>query len=421
MNWYAVSDVKKDILQNGIIFIHNLNTQQPIVSVNIFLKMGSIYESSKFYGISELLQATITKGTKNRTSKQIAEEIELLGGIISADSDDDYSTLSVAVGSEHFEKALEILSDIFYNPVFPEEEVEREKTIIIADILSRKDKIFSVAIDELMYNLYGKKHPYGIKPVDFVYTIKKLKRSDLLKWWEKFYGIDNDNIVAVVSGDLGYEDAKKIFLKYFPNLRTTKLPTIANHRINPNYKNIKKKVKFKQGYLMYGYLAPSLKKENLKEYLSLKLLNTYLSGGMSSKLFYVLREKNSLCYETSSFYPTKILDSHFIIYLGFDYKRVKIAKKEIENIIFEISNGSSMSQKDLDEAKSKIRGRFLLDHQTNLRQGWYLGFWEIMGLGCEYDRKYIEDIDKITLEDIKNTAKKIFNNKNVVVELIPKK
>lgn len=421
MSSYGISEIKKELLSNGIIFIHNLNTQQPIISINIFLKMGSIYEPPKFYGISELLQATIIKGTKTRTAKQIAEEIELLGGSISSNSDDDYSTLSVVVGSRYFEKALEILSDIFYNPIFPEEEVEREKSIMIADILSRKDKIFNIAIDELMYNLYGKNHPYGIKPINFVSTIKKLKRNNLLEWWEKFYGIDNGNIIVVVSGNLDYENAKEIFLKYFPNVKTTKLPTVTNYKPQPNYKNIKKKTKFKQGYLMYGYLAPSLRKENLKEYLSLKLLNTYLSGGMSSKLFYVLREKNSLCYETSSFYPTKILDSHFVIYLGFDYKRVEIAKREIENIISEISNGSSMSKSDLDEAKSKIKGRFLLDHQTNLRQGWYLGFWEIMGLGCEYDKKYIEDIEKITLEDVKITAKKIFGSKNVVVELIPKK
>ena len=423
MKLFSISEVTKELLPNKVIFIHNLNTQQPIVSVNIFLKMGSIYEPQNLLGISELLQTTIIKGTKNRTAKQLAEEIELLGGGISANSDSDYSTLSIAVGKQNFEKAMEILSDIFFNPIFPEDEIEKEKTNIIADILARKDKIFNVAIDELMYNLYGGKHPYGIKPEKYIPSLKRIKRAHLLEWWKKFYAIDEiqNNIIVVISGDIDYDYAKNVFSKYFQNFNSTKLPEIANYKTSYKQKYIRKKTHFKQGYLMYGYLVPAFNKENLKDYLSLKLLNVYLGGGMSSKLFEVLREKNSLCYETNSFYPTKLLDSHFVIYLGFDYNRVQIAKKEIENIIYELSNGTCMSQKELDEAKSKIKGRFLLDHQTNLRQGWYLGFWEIMGLGCEYDKRYIEDIEKITLDDIQTVAKKIFSQKHIVVELAPKK
>ncbi|MCX7940863.1 MAG: pitrilysin family protein [Elusimicrobiota bacterium] len=424
MNTQLIGKVRKDILDNGVIFIHNYNTEQPIVSVVIFIKMGAVYEPLHLTGISELVQATITKGTKNRTAKQIVEEIESLGGEISADSDTDYSTLSISVGSIHYEKAIEILHDVFTNPIFPEEEVEKEKMNIIAGIIARKDRIFNVAIDELLLNIYGKQHPYGRPPERIIRTIRKIKRENLLSWWEKFYGIDNNlrNIVIVVSGDVDFLYAKEIIMKYFSSIRRTQLPFIQDYKLRLKRKYVSRKVHFKQAYLMYGFLAPAVGITDIREFLSLKLLNLYLGGGMSGKLFEILREQYSLCYETNSFYPTRILDSHFVFYLGLDHTRVELAKNKIEEIIYLLKDGKIFDEKDLEETKRKFSGRYLLDHQTNARQAWYLGFWEIVGLGYEYDAKYIEDIKTVTLDDIHNTVNKIFSKeKAVVVELIPKK
>jgi predicted Zn-dependent peptidase len=410
----------KEILDNGITFIHKYDSEQPIIGVIIFLKMGVIYEPRNLSGISSLLQAVITKGTKNRTAKQIAEEIESLGGTLSADSDYDYSTISLVVSNKYFEKSMEILSDIFFNPTFPKNEVEKEKLNIIAGILSRKDNIFDTALDEFLYNFYGKKHPYSRIPEGTIKTLKRIKREDLLNWWEKFYGVDRKNIVIVISGDIDYKTSKDIVMKYFSNIKKIKLPEIKTSEVNLKFKHIKKKKHFKQGYIMCGYKAPSLSVDNIKDFLSLKLLNLYLGGGMSGKLFEILREKQSLGYETNSFFPTRLLDSHFVVYIGLDYDRVDIAKKELNRIISEIKEGKLFGENDLKEIKMKFKGRYLLDHQTNLRQAWYLGFWEIMGLGCEYDEKYVEEIEKLKLEDVREAANKIFNENYVMVEIKPK-
>jgi predicted Zn-dependent peptidase len=423
MNTTIFSEIKKEILSNGITFLHNYNSNQPIVSIVIFLKMGEIYEPKKFEGISDLLQSVIIKGTKNRSAEQIAEDVESLGGSISADASEDYSTLSIAVGSQHFEKAVDILSDIFKNPTFPKSEIEKEKINIIASIISRKDKIFDIAIDELLYNLYGGKHPYGRKPIDSIKTIKKFSQKDLFNWWSKFYGVDKNekNIVIVVSGDVSYDVAKEMILKYFSDIPEINLPKIVSPNIKIRNKYIKKKVHFKQGYLMYGFVSPKISKDTLSDYLSLKLINAYLGGGMSGKLFEYLREQHSLCYETNSFYPTRLLDSHFVVYLGLDYERIDVAKKEIEKIFNQIINGELITEDDLKEVKRKIKGRYLLDHQTNLQQAWYLGFWEIMGMGYEYDQQYIKDLENISLSNMRYVAKKIFGSPKTVIELVPKK
>lgn len=411
--------VKKEILQNGIVLLHNYNNIQPLVSTIIFLKMGSIYEPFEYSGISELLQNTILKGTKTRTAQQIAEEIESIGGGMSAESGDDFSTLSVSVRNEYFEKSIEILYDVFSNPTFPEKELEKEKMNLIAGILARKDSIFNVAIDELTLNMYGKKHPYGRNPYKSIKRIKKFTREDVVKWWDRFYGVDekNKNIIVVISGDIDFEKAKKVVEEKFSNIKKINLPSFENWNYKKKSKHVKRKVHFKQSYLMYGFYAPPISTENLKKYLGLKLITLYLGGGMSGKLFEILREEKSLCYETNNFYPTKLLGSHFVIYLGLDKNNLEVAKKEIEKILNQLKT-EGFTEEELLECKTKLKGRFLLDHQTNAKQAWYLGFWEVLGLGYEYDKKYIEEIENIKIEDIKETIKELTSSPRVIVELI---
>lgn len=414
-------NVRKEKLKNGVMLIHKYSSEMPIVSSLIFLKLGSIYETKKLSGISHLLQTVIIKGTKNRTAEKISEEIESVGGTIDSSSGYDFSTLSCVVSKQHFATSMELLSDVFYNPIFPEEEIEKEKNNTIASIISRKDSIFDVASDCMMENLYGAQHPYGWLEEGSIESVRKIKRNDLINFWKRFYGLDekNNNLIFVVCGDIEFEVAKDMIEKYFPSFRNIKLPEIE-YQIKSNFGLISKKEKFQQGYLMYGFLASELNSKTLKEYLSLKILSNYLGGGMSGKLFLELREKNSLCYETSCIYPTRLLPAYFVIYLGLDSNRMSIAKEEIEKIISQLKN-NVISKQEVEDIKLKIKGRYLLDHQTTLRQGWYLGFWEIMGLGYEFDGKYLDEIYKITSKDVNDTASKIFSQDRVVVEIIPKK
>lgn len=413
-------NVRKEILSNGATFIHKYNTGIPVVSTLIFLKMGSITDG-KLSGVANLTQTIIVKGTKNRSSEQISQQIEYLGGSISADISSDYATLSCSLSKQNFEKSLEILSDIFYNPIFPEEEIKKEKMNIIASIMSRKDSIHSVASDYLFPQMYDK-HPYGRLDIGDINSIKKISRKDIVNHWEKFYGIDekNKNIVFVVCGDIKFEEAKGMIEKYFPKIKKTNIKNIEYKEPVIKNKVITKNKKFQQGYLMYGYLSAPLNYDFLKEYMSMKILNSYLGGGMSGKLFQILREENSLCYETNSIYPTKLLTSHFIIYIGLDASRINLAKEEIEKIIYGLKTGKIFNEKDLAEVKLKIKGRFLLDHQTSLRQGWYLGFWEIIGLGYEFDARYIEEIYKISLDEVRKVINKTFSKERILVELLPK-
>jgi len=407
--------ITKHTFDNGLILIHKKTEPLPIVEIELFINVGSFTETEKNSGITNLVQTLLLKGTKNRTAEQIAIEIESIGGTISSDSDDDYSTISVSIPSKHFSEAITILSDVLLNPNFPQEELEKEKKVILAAIKSREDHIFNVASDTLIKNLY-KEHPYSMINLGNYESIKNITRNDIINWYNRYYG--TPNIIIVVVGNVSFKETINNVKKRFstiPKVQNSKVILKEPELVSNETITLKKK--FEQSYLMYGYLVPQI---NNNDYPVLKVLNTYLGSGMSSQLFQELREKSGLCYETGSFYPSKKYTSRFIIYLGLDKSKINEAKKKIDSIIDELKL-KKISENKLDEIKNHIKGVYLLDHQRNSRQAWFLGWWEILGKGYEYDEQYLTDITKVNSEDIVKVANKYFNKNHVIVEILPEK
>lgn len=407
-------EVKKVTLKNNIVLIHKQIKPLPIVSVKLFVKVGSKDEPENKSGITPLTQELLLKGTKKRTAEQIGLEIESVGGSISSDSTEDFSEISVSVTSRHFDKAVSVLSDVFLNPVFPAEELEKEKTVTMASIRSRKDHIFNVAFDLLMENLYGR-HPYARLPSGTEETVKNISRDDIVEWHRKFYG--SPNVVIVVAGNVSLAETKSCINRYFSGIPEVQESKLSFEAPVPGSRNLTEKRKFKQAYLMLGYLAPRV---NSDDYPALKVLTTYLGGGMSSELFQKIREEAGLCYEISAFYPSRLDVSRFVIYTGLDKASLDKAKESIYKLLNDICR-SPIDNKRLNEIKEYIKGTYLLEHQSISRQSWYLGWWEILGKGCEYDSRYVDDLLKITPEDILKVSQKYLQANNVVIQVIPEK
>ncbi|MFN7182356.1 MAG: M16 family metallopeptidase, partial [Planctomycetota bacterium] len=207
--------IKKVQLKNGVTLIYKYTEPLPIISVNIFIKLGSINEPKEKLGLTNFTQILLTKGTKKRTSQQIAVEIESIGGDIDTSANEDYSCVSLSITKEYFSKAMELLSDVFLNPVFPEEEFQKERVVVDMAIRSRKDHIFNVSYDLLRKNLYGE-HPYAELTIGTTETIKNITRDDIVDWHNKYYG--KENIIFVVVGNVSFNEVKNTIEKYFRNI-----------------------------------------------------------------------------------------------------------------------------------------------------------------------------------------------------------
>jgi predicted Zn-dependent peptidase len=138
-------------------------------------------------------------------------------------------------------------------------------------------------------------------------------------------------------------------------------------------------------------------------------------------LFTELREKLSLAYEVSSFYPTRRQQSRFVVYMGLDAKNLDRAGKRIDELLQELTT-TPVTEQELQDTKNYIRGMYLLDRQTVSRQAWYAGWWEIMGPGYAFDERYLDTLMEVSVADIQRVTQTWFSPKNYVkVILFPSK
>jgi zinc protease len=408
------AQISKVQFDNGFTLIYFEKKDIGLVSSVLFIKDGSAIESDKEAGITNLMTQLLTRGTINRSSEKIAIESESLGTSISASCSNDYIEISMIVLAQNFDSAFDIFADVIKNPIFPKKEFEKEKILTIAAIKSKSDHIFDVAFDYFNEFIF-KNHPYHRPVIGYEKTVSALTISQISDNYRKNF--KPENMILCIAGDIDFNKTKSLTEKYFANIKI----------IDKNVTNIKKQQKkennleslkktytgkFKQSYIFTGFLAPDV---NQKDYAVIKIINTIVGGGMGSRLFDSLREKSGLVYEANSFYPTRKETSNFVFYAGTSKKNLQTVEKTLYK---ETEKLSEVSREELRNAKEYLKGTYLLDHRSIQRQAWYLGWWEIMGKGYEYDQKYLEDIDKVSIADIQNVCKKYFNPKKVATVIL---
>ena len=155
-----------------------------------------------------------------------------------------------------------------------------------------------------------------------------------------------------------------------------------------------------------------------KDSITLKMINLVLGARMTGRLFIELREKLGLAYEVNSTYPTRLDKSYFEIYIGLDKKNIDICKQGIEKIMTDLCN-TKITDKEINDTLNFIKGIYLLSHQSVERQAYYLSAREMLGLGYEYDDKYIDLLSKVTSDDIIKVANKYFKQKPYKLILMP--
>jgi predicted Zn-dependent peptidase len=397
------TNINRTVLNNGIVVITTENTVADIVSAKIFLGIGSSYESKNQAGISHLLATVLTKGTKKLSSLDIALKIESLGARLGSDTTADYFLLSMKTVSEDFDDIFRLSGEIIRCPSFPETEIELEKRITIQSIRSQLEHPFSVAFFQLREMMY-QNHPYALSTLGTENTVSQITRYDIQKFYETYFR--PDNIVISIVGKISHAKAitlvEQIYGDWQPPI--TPLATLNLPTITPQPFTAKKYQETQQSIIMLGYLAASV---NSYDYAPLKLLNTYLGNGLSSRLFLELREKRGLAYDVSAFYPTRLYTSNFTVYIGTAGKNTATAqaglKAEIERLVTDL-----LSEEELEISKKKLLGRYALGKQTNSQIAQILGWYEILNLGIDFDAKFQKHLEMVTTLETQKVAIKYF-------------
>lgn len=389
------NSIHRTVLDNGIVLLVSENQGSDIIAGRIFIGTGSCYEPKEKAGLLNLLASLMTKGCTGLSSLEIAESIESVGASLSTDAGTDYFILSLKTVSADFLEIFTLAERILRSPTFPPQQIELEKKLALQDIRAQKEQPFSIAFENLREAMYGD-HPYKISVLGTENTINNITRDDLIAYHQTHFR--SDQIVISIAGKITPLQAEELVNNTFKNwqIPPEPKPSLNLPAININPKKCLYPMTTQQSIIMLGYMGTSVKDP---DFAALKLLATYLGNGLSSRLFVELREKQGLAYDVSAMYSSRLFPASFIVYIGTAPENTLVAYKGLYEEVALLSQ-QELSEEALQTAKNKIIGQYALGKQTNASIAYIYGWYEILGLGVEFDQKFPQIINHLTSQDL---------------------
>lgn len=387
-------------LKNGITVLYE-ERDLPLICYSISNPFGGAYETSEVKGVAHLFEHLLFTGTKTRTHEDISGEIEKKGGIINAFTAQDVTSYFFKMPSEYAEIGIDIIHDILKNPTFPAEKLEKEKRVVIEEIKMFHDDPEKRVYEILESSLYEK--PFGEGIVGSAETVNSLSREKIIKIFHENYAPENF-IVTIV----GKADLKKICKKLESDFKPSKKSYSYVQIKKRNAQIVEEREGIDQAQLVIGMHAP----QEDKKQKALEIMNAYLAGGLSSKLFLEIRENHGLAYTVRGSIEREKNYSYYSIYAG----TTKEALDKVKSMIIQgIKDVDKMTESELEESKQRLIGIRRVATEESLNAMQRLIFEEISTGKAEDYYKYDEKIKSVKLEDVKNIAKEIIKSYSVAI------
>ncbi len=403
-------NIKKVLLNNGASLITEKKNTNEIIAMDISIKGSKAIEKVP---TSAYLSALCAKsGTQNYTSSQFAQFLDENGIKLSLSSSNDVFSIFLQTTKNNLDKAFTALDEIINKPTFTENEINKIKTRQIKELKTISDSPSSFVFDEFkklafLNTIYGQNSQFVLNNID------KVKREDIVDFYSRI--IDPQNMSISVVGDVD-EDliAQKFDEIIKPNPKGNKFEfskmNFSAYKPSSNIEKILYKNEVQANWIALGYkICGVLNSKDRKDIAVLNVINAILGEGMSSRLFTNLREEKGLAYAVGSTVDTNVLDGAFIAYIGTNANSVEQAKKGILEQI-EIIKKEMVTTKELNDAKNKILGQFLLSLETNMSQASLLSRYDILGRDLNAFEEYKQLIKNVTQSDIIETANRYFSH-----------
>lgn len=400
-------------LKNGVEVILIPKKDSPATTVMSTVMVGSKYETKDISGLSHFLEHMAFKGTQKRPKAiDISTELEGLGASYNATTGQERTNYYAKVMNKHFDKALDIVSDLYLNPTVSMEELEKERGVILEEINMYEDMPMRNVYDLFLKTMYGDQ-PAGWSVAGRKEVVKSLKREDFLNFRKEHY--NSENTIITISGgyeESGIEEKLESFFGSMPKKSETIMPEVNNNQNSPN-----EKITFKdsdQAHLIIGFRAFPV---NDKRRSSLAVLSGVLGKGMSSRLFTEVREKRGLAYYVGSW--TNLLTNN-----GFMAARAGVNKEKVDESIEVILNEFTKLKKDLvkdDElkkAKESMIGSMFLALETSDDLADFYTEQRVERLKPETPEEIAKRIYDVTAENIRSVANDIFINEGLNLSVI---
>lgn len=401
-NIREIDFVEKTHLDNGLKIVTEKVESVKSVSVGIWVKTGSRNETAKQAGITHFLEHMLFKGTETRSSYDIAMSMESVGGYLNAFTSSEYTCYYSRCLNTQLDKALDVLSDMVLNPSFPEEEVEKEKKVVIEEMKMYRDSPDDYLFEEFSNKLF-EGHPLGRPIIGFEETVSAFSRDDLYEYMEDRY--QPWNLLVAVAGNADHEKVVDLVADYFGDL-PSKGEDPENEELTP-YKVTNQKLTkdIEQTHLILGRRGLDYDHEDKYRLL---LANTVLGGGMSSRLHQNIREQYGYCYSISTFNQSYQDTGIYGVYVGTDKDYVKHVRKLIENELKKLQD-ELIPEQELQEAKSQLKGKLMLSLESMSNRMSRLAKSELYFNRFVTLDELTENIDGVEAEQVKSFAQNFFD------------
>ena len=346
------------------------------------------------------------KGTKKYSSQELAQILDENGIQISPSCSEDYFIINVQTTTRQLDKTLEILDEIVNNSNFDDYELEKKRSELLSKIKQTRDLPMNIALENFKTSIFeGSVYSNSNKILEK--SLPSIERKNVLDYYNKI--LNSKNVIISINGNVDTEKMISAFGSIIPNknldkvdfskFKVTKLnsPKIISQKVN----------NLETSWLFLGWQASGV--ENKKDFVTLKVINTILGSGMSSRLFRNLREQDGLAYQLGSSYSPKMLGGIFLTYIGTNPNSLDYSKKKM----FEEMNRLKIefvSDRELQDAKDRLKGGFIIAMETNSEKASNIGLFEAFGFGYDFLNTYTKMIDEVTASDIIRVANKYFNN-----------
>ena len=408
-------DVKNHYLDNGLEIL-TIKKDTQIASINLGVKVGAIYESLEEKGISHFIEHMLFKGTNKRNNEELNDELESLGGEYNAYTDYNSTVYTISCLSEELENACILLGDMITSSNFPEEEIERERGVILAEMRTSKDDIEDLSfkrVNEVAFN----SSPLRYDVTGLEEVVKGFKREDIEKFYKKYYTPKNSLITMVSS--LEHEDAKELINREFSNWQgeeEVEHPVICEDNIplrKVSYKN-----DMEQSTIVYLYTFYHLDKN---DELALRILNHRLGESSNSLLFREVREKKGLAYDIYTHLDMTKNVKTLYIYTAVSDEDVEEAIRAIDETLNNIVNGKvEIGHKDLAIMKKVHKTAVISTLEDSAELCNYILHQELEGEDIYEFVKDMEGLNNLNRDKIYKVSKLVLKDPTIHILTSPK-
>ena len=408
------ASTKKYRLDNSATLLLTDNPYNDIVAISIQIKGGNFLEPKR--GTSRLFADLLMKGTEKYSAIELAKAMEENGINISFSPASDVFNIKLQTTKTQLVTAFDLLDDILNNSTFDDIELEKDRTLVLNKIKQNRDNPLNLAIDGYRAQIY-KDSVYSTSSQLLEKSIPNVTREDIKSYQKAI--LNPENIIISVNGNVD----ENLLINKFGNMFTKKADNKFDYskysipKITAHTQKIQKIDKQQTAWVILGWQTEGV--TNLKDYATLEVIQTILGSGMSSRLFKSIREQEGLAYQVGASFNPNILAGAFNVYVGTNPETLERAKQKMLAEINKLKT-QFVSDKELNDAKDRLSGEFLIALETNGDKAATLAWFEVSGRGYKFIDEYVNLINAVTVSDIIEAANKYFKD-NYVTSIITRK